>query len=238
CFCLKDVRVSVPAAILREGTATLFCHFDLEGDSLYSVKWYKGRREFYRFTPKEDPAMKIFPIFGLDVDQGKSNATQLTLRHVQLSVSGRYSCEVSADAPSFHTALVSGDLDVVETPRGRPVISGIRHRYRTEETLGGNCSSTWSKPAAKLTWFINGNPVENLVLYPVIKETDGERETSYLGLKMVIKPHHFPHGRLKIRCSASIHDIYYQSTEKSVEEERPRGLLHGTGAGIHYVHTP
>jgi hypothetical protein len=62
------VRVSVPAAILRGGTATLFCHFDLEGDSLYSVKWYKGRREFYRFTPKEDPAMKIFPIFGLEVE--------------------------------------------------------------------------------------------------------------------------------------------------------------------------
>ena len=47
------------------------------------------------------------------LQQGKSNATQLTLRHVQLSLSGRYSCEVSADAPSFHTALVSGDMDVV-----------------------------------------------------------------------------------------------------------------------------
>jgi hypothetical protein len=68
---LKDVRVTVPAAVLKDGTATLFCHFDLEGDSLYSVKWYKGRREFYRFTPKEDPAMKIFPIFGLEVEVSK-----------------------------------------------------------------------------------------------------------------------------------------------------------------------
>jgi hypothetical protein len=67
------VRVNVPAAILRGGTATLFCHFDLEGDPLYSVKWYKGRREFYRFTPKEDPAMKIFPIFGLEVEVSKLN---------------------------------------------------------------------------------------------------------------------------------------------------------------------
>jgi hypothetical protein len=70
---LKDVRVNVPAAILRGGTATLLCHFDLEGDSLYSVKWYKGRREFYRFTPKEDPAMKIFPIFGLEVEVSTSD---------------------------------------------------------------------------------------------------------------------------------------------------------------------
>jgi hypothetical protein len=63
--------VTVPHAILLGETATLFCHFDLEGDSLYSVKWYKGRREFYRFTPKEDPAMKIFPIFGLEVEVSK-----------------------------------------------------------------------------------------------------------------------------------------------------------------------
>ncbi|PSN56101.1 hypothetical protein C0J52_10628 [Blattella germanica] len=69
CWGLRDVRVTIPAAILRGNTAVLLCHFDLEGDSLYSVKWYKGRREFYRFTPKEDPAMKIFPFFGLDVQK-------------------------------------------------------------------------------------------------------------------------------------------------------------------------
>jgi hypothetical protein len=58
---------------------------------------------------------------------------------------------------------------------------------------------------------------------------------------MVVKPHHFSNGRLKIRCSATIHDIYYQSTEKSVEEERPRGLLHGTltaGGGVQYIPAP
>lgn len=65
------MRVVVPTAIRRGETATLFCHFDLEGDSLYSVKWYKGRREFYRYTPKEDPALKIFPILGLEVEVSK-----------------------------------------------------------------------------------------------------------------------------------------------------------------------
>lgn len=39
----------------------------MEGDSLYAVKWYKGRREFYRYTPKENPAMKIFPAPGVFV---------------------------------------------------------------------------------------------------------------------------------------------------------------------------
>ena len=84
-------------------------------------------------------------------------------------------------------------------------------------------------------------PKTNLVEYPIVKETDGERESSYLGLKMTVKLHHFSHGHLKIRCSASIHDIYYQSTEISVEEERPRGLLHGTatmGGGVPYIPPP
>lgn len=42
-----------------------------------------------------------------------SNATQLCLYKVTLALSGRYSCEVSADSPSFKTALVSGYMDVV-----------------------------------------------------------------------------------------------------------------------------
>jgi hypothetical protein len=46
----------------------LKCNYDLEGDTLYSIKWYKGRHEFYRYTPKENPAMKTFPVFGINVE--------------------------------------------------------------------------------------------------------------------------------------------------------------------------
>lgn len=42
-----------------------------------------------------------------------SNATHLTLRAVEPTISGKYSCEVSADAPSFDTMLVTGEMDVV-----------------------------------------------------------------------------------------------------------------------------
>ena len=42
-----------------------------------------------------------------------SNETILTLQSVQPPVSGRYNCEVSADAPSFHTMFDTGDLEVV-----------------------------------------------------------------------------------------------------------------------------
>lgn len=65
---LRDVRVTVPMAVKKGDNAHLICNYDLEGDTLYSVKWYKGRREFYRYTPKENPGMKIFPLAGINVE--------------------------------------------------------------------------------------------------------------------------------------------------------------------------
>lgn len=65
---LRDVRVQIPHAVRKGEKAVLKCLYDLEGDSLYSVKWYKGRREFYSFTPKETPAMKVFQFAGVKVD--------------------------------------------------------------------------------------------------------------------------------------------------------------------------
>lgn len=60
---------------------------------------------------------KIFNIF-LNVQKTytqkeESNATQVSVTGLELDAGGRYSCEVSADAPSFHTAIVSADMNVV-----------------------------------------------------------------------------------------------------------------------------
>jgi hypothetical protein len=60
-----------------------------------------------------------------------------------------------------------------------------------------------------------------LLKYPLQLESH-EKETSALGLRFTIESRHFSSGRLKIRCSASIGNLYWQSTEKSIEEEKPR----------------
>lgn len=57
---LRNVNVRIPAAVKRGDNALLICNYDIENDTLYAVKWYRGRREFYRYTPKENPAWKIF----------------------------------------------------------------------------------------------------------------------------------------------------------------------------------
>nr|XP_036216030.1 uncharacterized protein LOC106622049 isoform X1 [Bactrocera oleae]XP_036216031.1 uncharacterized protein LOC106622049 isoform X1 [Bactrocera oleae] len=218
---LRDVRVKIPHAARRGEKVTLKCLYDLEGDSLYSVKWYKGRREFYSFTPKETPAIKVYQITGVRVERSASNESQLVLDSVSVSTTGKYSCEVSADAPSFHTEISAGELEVVEVPGKDPVISGIKSRYRVGDIVRGNCTSRHSKPAANLTWTINGretNP-SHIRHHKPMREAR-ELETAVSGIHFVITPQHFSAGKLKIRCTAHIHDVYWKSTEKSIEEER------------------
>lgn len=67
--CLKNVNLTVIPPTVRKGShASLLCQYDLEGAPLYSVKWYRGNFEFYRYSPGEKPAFKIFPYNGIYVD--------------------------------------------------------------------------------------------------------------------------------------------------------------------------
>lgn len=36
--------------------------------ALYSVRWYFGTEEFYRYVPKEAPPTLVFPVSGINVD--------------------------------------------------------------------------------------------------------------------------------------------------------------------------
>ena len=65
---LKWIRFHVPEWAVRGGEVMLTCQFDLAQDRLYSVKWYKAGREFYRYVPAEKPAKQAFPFKGVAVD--------------------------------------------------------------------------------------------------------------------------------------------------------------------------
>lgn len=43
----------------------------------------------------------------------QSNASHVFLRNVPTSISGKFACEVSADAPGFDTYIVAADMEVV-----------------------------------------------------------------------------------------------------------------------------
>ncbi|XP_076639522.1 uncharacterized protein LOC143351631 isoform X1 [Colletes latitarsis] len=242
CSGLREVRIQIPTAVKKGDSAILNCWYDTEGDPLYAVKWYKGGREFYRYAPKETPVVKTFPIGNLTVKRSESNATQVGLTNLELDAAGEYSCEVSADA-SFHTAIVYATMNVVELPSQGPSIHGLRRKYRIDDMLRLNCTSGRSKPAANLTWYINDRqPLKSYVrTYSPLDTNESEWQISQIGLQFLVTHDHFTVGKLKIRCSASIYDIYWQSTEISVEEDRPR-MIHyepaATIVGINYLQPP
>lgn len=66
---IKNVSLMVdPPAVRRGQHATLHCTYDLDSKPLYSVKFYRGSREFYRYSPSEMPTSKIFAFPGINVD--------------------------------------------------------------------------------------------------------------------------------------------------------------------------
>lgn len=76
----------IPAAVKKGDNALLICNYDMEEDSLYSIKWYKGRREFYRYTPKEPQSIKTFPVAGISVEVKRSDV-QKEVRKCNLTLS-------------------------------------------------------------------------------------------------------------------------------------------------------
>ncbi|CAO1422734.1 unnamed protein product [Diamesa serratosioi] len=111
---LKNLSLSVEPEWVRRGqSAQLHCNYEVYDVPLYSVKWYRGTLEFYRFSPFELPPSKIFSYTGIKVDLSVSNATHVTLRNVGFNLSGNFTCEVTADAPSFYTATATNFLQVV-----------------------------------------------------------------------------------------------------------------------------
>ncbi|KAH0808068.1 hypothetical protein GEV33_014723 [Tenebrio molitor] len=109
-FALKDVVLTIrPQTVEKSRHATLICSYDLEGASLYYVKWYRGTYEFYRYTPSEKPTTKLFPFKAINVDMNRSNSTQVVLTDIDFQLSGNFSCEVTtAEEPaSTQTAVKS-----------------------------------------------------------------------------------------------------------------------------------
>uniref|UniRef100_A0A1A9WTZ3 Ig-like domain-containing protein n=1 Tax=Glossina brevipalpis TaxID=37001 RepID=A0A1A9WTZ3_9MUSC len=220
-LCLRNVSVTIPAAVKRSDNAILICNYDIENDTLYSVKWYRGRREFYRYTPKENPAWKIFSLTnpGINVDQ---------LKCIQCLTWYTGTC-VDYICMCMRTRIIIKQKFIEELPTQRPIITGIHSRYRLGDIINGNCSLDYTKPAANLTWWINDIqvPPNYLRIYDKQKHEGEQLESVVLEINFVVTLQHFIKGRLKLKCSARIYRIYHGETEKYIEEDKPRIMASG-----------
>ncbi|XP_066602928.1 uncharacterized protein [Prorops nasuta] len=221
---LRMLDLVIPQYVVWRQNIRLECNFNLDGEILYSVKWYKDGNEFYRYVPRDMPPVLVFPLPGVTVDIHNSTERSVVLSSVNLMSSGRYRCEVSAEAPSFQTVSDHSDMKVVALPEEGPIITGKsgRHRYQVSEVVRFNCKSVKSKPAATLSWFINEESVDAQYLRgPRIIEVNREGlETAELGVEFPVRAKHFKKGNMKIKCLATIANVYWKSNELSIEGER------------------
>ncbi|CAO1427951.1 unnamed protein product, partial [Diamesa hyperborea] len=210
-----------PMAVRRGQSATLRCLYDLEGAPLLSVKFYRGLHEFYRYSPTDSPKKKVFAFPGINVNMLLSNGSQVVIQNVGFGLSGSFSCEITADAPSFSTATANVQMQVVELPETRPSLWTEHDRYEPGDVLRANCSSPPSRPQAELTLTIN-----NIVVYSAdtqyFKTIEG-LTASKSNMRLQLQSVHFGGGpvmngggQLILRCTAQIGNFYQEYAEKEL----------------------
>ena len=90
----------------------------------------------------------------------------MTLRSVTRDLSGNYQCEVSEDAPLFHTDIRSAHLQVIELPKDEPMLQIDKKMISSGDQFKAVCTVGTSYPAANITWYINGRRVSSyFVIY-------------------------------------------------------------------------
>ncbi|KAL1506643.1 hypothetical protein ABEB36_005968 [Hypothenemus hampei] len=221
---LELEKLLIPSHAVRNTSVTLECHYKLEDETLYSVKWYKDGNEFYRFVPRNQPPAQSFNLPGVTVDLHNSTEYSVVLTSVQLSTSGHYRCEVSGEAPFFETVADHAYMMVVALPKVGPEITGGQPRYHVGDTVNVTCTTRESKPAAQLKWMINGEPSDPKYIRGPFKQYVGREglESTSLILEFIAKPKHFKRGNMKLKCLATIATVYTTNNEKSYEGERPQ----------------
>ncbi|XP_043205015.1 uncharacterized protein LOC122372181 [Amphibalanus amphitrite] len=162
CVALVMNDVIVPPYVVRGHTGHLRCDYSAQDEQIYSVKWYKNSREFYRYKPGSLQPVITFPVDGFVVNTAQSNEHDLYLNQVDLDAAGSYRCEVTSGAPFFWTVQKAKDVQVVDLPDAVPSIRGHLPSYRVGEVMKLNCSSYRSYPPVKLHWYVNEEPVSRV----------------------------------------------------------------------------
>ena len=63
-------EVTLPPFIIAGDTTSLGCDYDSQGEQVYSVKWYKGGLEIFRFQPSlRDRPISVYTRPGVNIAQ-------------------------------------------------------------------------------------------------------------------------------------------------------------------------
>ncbi|KAF7279289.1 hypothetical protein GWI33_007422 [Rhynchophorus ferrugineus] len=167
----------------------LHCRFDMGGEELYAVKWYKDDHEFFRYTPS-GPGTISYPVAGVHVNPNRSecdkSSCDLLLTNIRRpESSGAYRCEVSSEAPAFRLASQTHNVTVAALPEKAPIMEGLSGSYTLGDTLSATCTSDFGDPKPTLTFYINKKPVS--LDYIKVLNSDSNYQHPYQGNSYLLK---------------------------------------------------
>ncbi|RWS03484.1 hypothetical protein B4U79_03416, partial [Dinothrombium tinctorium] len=111
--CLRINKFVVPKTAFVGDRIELLCLYDLnEGETLYTLKWYRNETEFARLEPKQYKGPFYLKVDGIEVDKANSNGTTVILNNVNKLTSGSIVCEVSTER-TFQTVVAEQNLTVL-----------------------------------------------------------------------------------------------------------------------------
>ncbi|KAF2350626.1 Immunoglobulin-like domain [Trinorchestia longiramus] len=195
---------------------------------IYSLKWYFGLEEFYRWTPAEANPVQVFSVDAFDVSVSESSRGTVRIRNLSRKATGVMRCEISEEAPSFHTDAKTARLEMVDLPDSPPMLSPLQPVYELHQMVQLNCTSLNSSPPASLAFFINNEPVNPAW----VSHNDSFRSrfvdgqplyTSTRQLRFRLLPRLMGNdGRVLVKCTAEISGVYWETHEVELPIDQPQ----------------
>ncbi|CAK1540406.1 unnamed protein product [Leptosia nina] len=208
---IRITELTVPSHAVEGGSVLLQCHYDLEGEMLYSTNWYKDGREFFRYVPSNTVPFHYFPNDGVDVDEKDSSSNVVKLVNLTPESAGLYRCEVSGEGPYFMTVFDEKNVSIHLLPYRRPQVTGLEDNYKIGDILAVNCTSSRSRPQTYLKWLINNEAAPKWYTtgpwYRISRERPDAKET-IMQLRFIVQSEHFKEGVLQVKCQSSIAPLY------------------------------
>ncbi|XP_057654304.1 uncharacterized protein LOC130892747 [Diorhabda carinulata] len=210
------IHANVPHFAQAGGNAVLSCNYYIDNLKLYTVKWYKDNKEFFRFTPWRRPQTEIFPVPGVNINVNSISYSRVILRNVDFKTTGKYECEVKSDAPDFIEIEDSGFLSIL-VPNGEPRILIDNDLVAVGQRVQAVCIVPGSYPPAQIIWILNGNEVKDYSIAKQFNRTDlSIPSASFVNLK--VSKDWFEHSKANLSCAASIGKIYQADTTVIIRE--------------------
>ncbi|KAJ8675992.1 hypothetical protein QAD02_011778 [Eretmocerus hayati] len=209
----------------------LHCDYDLHGNELYSVSWYRNDQMLFKYQPSSSPPGIDFQTDSdnqysprdVKVLPNKSNATHLLLEGNQdisqenlPRYEGTYTCEVLIER-TFLADFAMANVSAAILPKSYPMIEGLSSTYQESAQLDATCSSAPSWPPADLTFLVNGQKVDRkFTREKRVQPAGAIASSSQLTISIPLERYDFPKGELRIVCRATLPGL---STEYKYERE-------------------